>query len=54
MTTYLSAAAAAGASNIPAMITAGATLAGVALGAVSTVWPVAPLPASRWRWSPVS
>jgi hypothetical protein len=38
MTTYLSAAAAAGASNIPAMITAGATLAGVALGAVSTVW----------------
>jgi hypothetical protein len=53
MTTYLSAAA----SNISAMITAGATLAGVALGAVFTVWqqtraaglPVAPLPASRWR-----
>jgi hypothetical protein len=38
MTTYLSAASVAGASNIPAMITAGATLAGVALGAVSTVW----------------
>jgi len=38
MTTYLSAATAAGASNIPAMIAAGATLAGVALGAVSTVW----------------
>jgi hypothetical protein len=38
MTTYLSAAAATGASNIPAMITAGATLAGVALGTISTAW----------------
>jgi hypothetical protein len=38
MTTYLSAAAAATASNIPAMIAAGATLAGVALGAISTAW----------------
>jgi hypothetical protein len=38
MTMYLSAAAAAAASNLPAMIAAGATLGGVALGTISTAW----------------